>query len=395
MKLINTVKNVIVEKLGVPDNIVEAKFLYDKIIQSIPDKIPIDLLAEETYKIRAKITVGDMLITNFIIEFTFNEYPENILGAVNQKSSSERTNDFKLKIEKSNEVKLVFDILGSPEMKGSDVKNILTQEKTISILAHEIKHQYDDYKIGYESYKKRVDYDSKANVRIGRISTVNNLIVKMYFIHSVENLVRPSELYSLIKTGNITREQFYKFFTENEIFKKLKIIKNTTYQNFIQNLKDNIDEIKTAFDANDIDYQGLTDDQIIYKILKITINYLAKSKASGIQNLLADNALELQFGFIGKKKKYFENYLESLNFNLDNPEAFFKKEIKIMNILADKMIKKLSKLYDMIETGNEKKLTEIIKTNDVNPLPKTKFDTEFRYIPQSKRHPIKNKRTSK
>jgi hypothetical protein len=220
MKLINTVKNLIVEKLGVPDNIVEvAKLLYDKLIQRIPDNIPIDLLTDETYNIRIKLTVGDMPITNFIINFTFNEYPENVLGGMKQHSESERTDDYKLKTEKSGEVKLILDILGSPEMKGSDVKNMLTKEKTISVLAHEIKHHYDDYKNEYEGIKKRLDYSSKSNVRIGRISAVNELITNMYYIHSIENLVRPSELYSLIKTGKITRGQFYKFFTENDIFK--------------------------------------------------------------------------------------------------------------------------------------------------------------------------------
>lgn len=390
MKLINTVKNLIVEKLGVPDNITEvAEVLYNKIIEKIHNNIPIEELTEEKFNIRLNTEVGGIPIRGFNIGFSFEEYPENELGGMENHSNSETTDEYRLKTEKSNDIVLIINILGSPEMKGSDVKNLLPKEKTISILAHEIKHHYDDYNKEYEGYKKRLDYTSKSNVRIGRISTVNELIVDMYYIHSIENLVRPSELYSLIKTGKITREQFYKFFTEHEIFKRLKNIRNTTYQSFIQKLKDNIDEIKTAFDANDIEYEGLTDDQIIKRVLEITITNLGNFKASGMEDLLAIDFHDRFFGLSGKNKKYFENYLASLEFSLKNPEHFFKKEIKIMNIMADKMIKKLSKLYDMTESGNETNLTEIIKTHDENPLPKTKFDKHYKYWSKEKKHQIK------
>jgi hypothetical protein len=390
MNLINTVKNLIFEKLGVPDNIAEvAEVLYDKIIERIHNNIPIEELVEEKFNIRLNTEVGGMPIRDFNIGFSFEEYPENVLGGMQHQSDSKTTDEYRIKTEKSSNIVLIINILGSSEMNGSDVKNLLPKEKTVSILAHEIKHHYDDYNKEYEGYKKRVDYTSKSNVRIGRISTVNDLILDMYYIHSIENLVRPSELYSLIKSGKISREQFYKFFTEHEIFKKLKNIRNTTYQSFIQKLKDNIDEIKKAFDDNDIDYDGLTDDQIINRVLDITITNLSNFKASGMQDLLSGDFYTRFFGISGKKKKYFENYLASLEFNLKNPELFFKKEIKIMNILADKMIKKLSKLYDMTETGNETNLTEIIKTHDENPLPKTKFDTHYKYWSKEKKHPIK------
>lgn len=389
MRLINTIKNIIVERLGVPDNIVDvAEVLYDKIIERIHNNIPIEDLLDEKFIIRLNTEVGGMPIRDVKISFTFEDYPENVLGGMQHKSESSRTNDFRLKTDKSTDIILIFNLLGNPNMKGSDVKNILNKEKTISILAHEIKHHYDDYNNEYEGYKKRLDYSSKSNVRIGMISTMNRLINDMYYIHSIENLVRPSELYSLIKTGKITREQFYKFFTEHNIFKTLKNIKNTTYQNFIQNLKENIDEIKTSFDDNDIDYDMLTDDQIIKKTLEITILNLANFKASGMEDFLVSDFNERFFGLSGKKKKYFEKYLASLEFNLKNPELFFKKEIKNMNIMADKMIKKLFKLYDMTEPGNETNLTEIIKTHDENPLPKTKFDKHYKYWSKEKKPPF-------
>lgn len=398
MKLITTVKQIINEKLGVPDNIVNvAELLYNKIIGSIHNSIPIEDLEEDGLTIRIKAQVADMPITKFVIGFKLDEYPENALAGVDHYSESEYSDDFKLSTETSTTVRLNFRLLGNKDMVGKDIKEILSKDKDkmISILAHEIKHQYDDFKKKYEGLKKRVDYSSKSNVQIGAIKPINELIFSMYYIHNIENLVRPSELYSLIKTGKITKSNFYKFFTENEIFSKLKKMKNLTYDGFIDILKNDINNIKHAFDENDIDYSGMTDDEIIKRLLEITLINLNNYKGGSMKDILTQDVLDSFFGFTGKKAQFFKSFINRLELDLENPENFFKKEIKYMNINADKMIKKLAKLYDMAEDNPESNLSEITLVHDEVPKPTTKFDTHFKYWSKEKKHPIKRNKPSK
>jgi hypothetical protein len=398
MKLITTVKRIINEKMGVPDNIVDvAEFLFDKIIGSIHNSVPIEDLVEDGFVIRTNLQVADMPITKFVIGFNLDEYPENALGGVEHYSESEYSDDFILYTEPSKEIRLNIRMLGNKDMVGKDIKEILSNDKNkmISILGHEIKHHYDGFKNRYEGLKTRVDYTSKANVQIGAVQPINDFIFNMYYIHNIENLVRPTELYSLIKTGKITKSGFYKFFTETEIFEKLKRIKNITYDKFIELLKNNIENIKEAFDKNDIDYSGMTDDEIIKRLLDVTIINLNNFKGGSMKDILTQNFGEQIFGFLGKKKEYFKSFVNRLELDFQNSENFFKKEIKYMNINADKMIKKLAKLYDMAEDNPESNLSEITLVHDEVPKPTTKFDTHFKYWSKEKKHPIKKNKPSK
>ena len=68
--------------------------------------------------------------------------------------------------------------------------------------------------------------------------------------------------------------------------------------------------------------------------------------------LLVDNFQEQIFGFNGPKKMYFENYLKKINRFGDNYEKFIKYEIKRINYICYKMMKKISKLYSLIQDKN-------------------------------------------
>jgi hypothetical protein len=398
MKLITTIKHIISEKLGVPDNIdVAAEYLYNTLLSKIHNSIPIDDLVDEELNINANIKVADMPIKGFHIIFKFEEYPENVLAGVEHYSHSEYSGNYSLVNDTSDVIELGIRIMGDKDMIGKDVKKILSddRDKTISIFAHEIKHHYDSFKQRYEGLKTRIDYSSKSNVQIGNIKPINEFILNLYYIHNIENLVRPSELYSNIKTGRITKSDFYKFFTEHNTFERLKKIKNFTYDKFIEILKSDIDNIKAAFDFNDIEYIGMTDDEIITKLLVITLTNLNNFKGAAMKDLLTQSFGEQILGLRGKKQEYLNSFFKSLELDMDNPGTFFKKEIKTMNINADKMIKKLAKLYDMAEDNTEFDITEITLVHDEAPRQTNKFDKEFKYWSKEKKHPIKRNKPSK
>jgi hypothetical protein len=59
--------------------------------------------------------------------------------------------------------------------------------------------------------------------------------------------------------------------------------------------------------------------------------------------------MEGVFGFMGKKQKYFEKYLNSVERFGDDYEKFFKYEINQTRKICLKMTKKLSKLYSLLK----------------------------------------------
>ena len=60
----------------------------------------------------------------------------------------------------------------------------------------------------------------------------------MYYIHTIENLVRPTEVAYSMKRKNITKSQFKKFLENNRVYKELLKIKNFSFDDFISQLKE-------------------------------------------------------------------------------------------------------------------------------------------------------------
>jgi hypothetical protein len=385
MRLLQTVSKIISERLGVPDNIADvAEVLYDKIINILPNSIDIDDLQQEEFIIPGKYNVGDITIKGFKIGFTYQEYPENTLAGLQHRMVGELSNKmsktFMIYTKHDDIATIYLNLVGDKSMTGKDVKDIMrdNKNKLISSLAHEIKHYYDNIKNPYESLTTRADYGAKSDVTLGQITPINKLIHYMYYIHNIENLVRPSEIYTYIKMNKINKKQFYDYFTKHNIIETLRTIKNYSYDDLINELKNNIPEIKNSFDINNISYEGYSDQQIIDEVFKLTMIALGNFKGGSIRDMLITSFSEQIFGLSDEKQKFLNKYINNLESEVNNPKNFFKKEIKKMNFMAEKTIKKIAKLYDMIEDPN-KNLNEIIRWHDKPPKKTNKIETEFKF----------------
>ena len=106
-----------------------------------------------------------------------------------------------------------------------DIKEYLKKEKNeiISSITHELKHKYDDYKKPKNSLTARGEYSAYTNRGFGDIDPINKFLHHLYFTHSIENLVRPSELAGSIQSGEISKKDFYNFLMDNRIYKELNI----------------------------------------------------------------------------------------------------------------------------------------------------------------------------
>jgi len=98
---------------------------------------------------------------------------------------------------------------------------------------------------------------------------------------------------------------------------------------------------------NNIEYEGLSDDEVIDRTLDLILLNLKHWKAETVQMLLSDNPFEMFLGFRGKKDKYFRKYLNKVSKYDGDSKRYFKYEEKMFNMIADKMIRKISKLFAM------------------------------------------------
>jgi len=100
------------------------------------------------------------------------------------------------------------------------------EEQIITILSHEIKHVYDNFKKPVSGVLKNSTYKSyDANINI---QPLNNLIYSMYFTSDFEKTVVNTEFYSILNKRNIKKSEFAEFLNNSQTYKRLKVMRNFT-----------------------------------------------------------------------------------------------------------------------------------------------------------------------
>ena len=358
------IRKVIKEEVGVPSNIVKvANQIFNHVIENISDTDTVEEIDDVEFYYEGKFRIGDLKFKRIYCRFKFHindEYELKIAGMATG-GGFKVTKKFKAKstLDK-NDFNIQFEMIAPPEATGKDVKDYMKKEKIefISSITHELKHKYDDFKKPKTSLTSRGEYQSLTNNNFANIDPINKFLHNLYFIHTIENLVRPSELAGAIDAGEITKKGFYKFLTNERVFKQLKEIQGFTYEGFREQLKNDIDKIKVLFDNNNVEYEGLNDDEIVDKVLNLLLVNLGNWKAGSVHRLLTKNPMEMMFGFTGKKDEFFKKYLQRLEKYYGDFEKYFKYEEKMFNFVATKMIKKISKVYSMAKNDTNESIID-------------------------------------
>ena len=358
------IRKVIKEEVGVPSNIVNvANQIFNHVIENISDTDTVEEINKVKFYYEGKFSIGDLKFKMIEYMFQFyigNDYEIGIAGMATG-GGFKVTKKFKIKstLDK-NDFHIEFVMTAPPETTGKDIKDYMKKEKIqfISSITHELKHKYDDFKKPKTSLTSRGEYVAITNNNFDNITPINRFIRNLYFTHTIENLVRPSELAGAIDAGEITKKGFYKFLTNNRVFKSLKEIQEFTYEGFREQLKNDIDKIKTSFDNNGVDYEGLSDDEIVDKVLELLLLNLREWKMETVRGFLINNPLENLFGFRGAKGEFFNNYLRKLSKYGGDFEKYFKYEEKMFNFVATKMIKKISKVYSMVKNDTNESIID-------------------------------------
>lgn len=367
----------IVEKMGVPRNIVEsATKLYELIIDEfikIDSEHDLGEIAavmpngtiEFQLTIPIKIVISDLEFSevDFSISVYLNPKYKNvdvISWGVSVPPTSE--GEWRIIHDKSlvDSLNLLVNFISDSSNKISDIVDYLKSErsKTIGILSHELKHVYDKYKIGYQLLPDLVDYQTFASHRTG-FDEIDKFIYLLYVISHTENLVRPSEIAGQIQSSDITKSEFKEFLEGNRLYKELLEIKYWSYNKLKSDLMKDIKNIRSQFDGIP---EGETDENVMDVVLRSSYESIVDVSSNTMINILdLDNGIKILMGKIKDEDiDFYNSYISKRIFK--NADEFFLFWEKKLNFEGEKMIKKIAKLYDMCKDDNSSQLMS--KIND-------------------------------
>lgn len=349
------------EVVGTPANIEKAAtYLYDAILYNLNNTVGLvdeNLIEIEntTMSIPVDMDVADLKIKKAKISFDFQIDSDWEWLGMAVASPIEGGKHYNLNIPKKakfTEIEISITLkVPSFDETGKDIGMFFAKEKVemIGSLAHELKHFYDAFiksKINkpFSSIPKFASYEAYSTNAFGQITPLNEFLYNVYFADNMEMLVRSSELAAMISAGEITKNKFYDFLTQNRVYQRLKIIRDYSYQELRNKLKEDISTIKNAFKESDIDYDySAPDDEIIDLVLRIFVSNVSAWKMQSIEritHLYSNQNFLDKFNFIQQQEKIARKFD-------NNFENYFKYEIAKSSKEAEQIMKKLAKLYSI------------------------------------------------
>jgi hypothetical protein len=376
------------EAVGVPANIeVAAQNLYNDITKKLKNKEigPEDVVKFKFINKDGRYSFADFNPDFITVEFGLATYSGD---AIDNNTGNKITGGLVHSMGFSKQSKLndVFDLVsvddGSVELNidyaqpnddeewsGNKILDTMEKNKSnsISSLGHELKHAYDNYKKPVEKLVDRSNYAGFQRSRSG-VRPMDQFMFNMYFINQIENLVRPTESYvEMVSDGVVTKEQFLKFLLNSKTYKTLVEIRDSSFDKLVEDLKGYETEIDDYLNntVDGYDSSSLNIDDKVKYFLKVFAFITAQKVHEVRKQMVSPNIFQMLFssslfGGNDEADKFLENTLGDLIKMMDNPNKFYYTSIENMKKIAIKMMKKLSKLYSLI--NKDKTIT--VETRD-------------------------------
>jgi len=376
---------IILEKLGVPKNIEDtSKKITNLLLKKIQEEgnTEIDANSNYEYELKTISNISDYKVNkinislSFIVSDSIKEI--DIYGMSFSYDSEIDPKSLKL-INKKSPIILLKIIFGLPEKPDSTFNELLefyvkSIDKIQSSFSHELHHAYENFKKDFETPHKMSKYRGYTSVNFN-LKPINNFIHYLYFTTATENLVKPSEVNSLMKKQGVKKENFVDFILNENNYIKYKKISNFTLDEMKKQLLNYIPEINEILKGLDEDHLFNTDDEKINRLLELIYVNLSNNIIEGFETLITSSFFETLIGFEGEKEIVFTNFVRNMQRYSNNPIKYFEYEIRKMNNISNKMLKKLSKLYGLI---NNKKS---IKNWDIHDkiTKKTQIESHYKY----------------
>ncbi len=376
------------EAVGVPANIeIAAQNLYNDIAKKLKNKEigPEDVVKFKFINKDDRYSFADFKPKFITVEFGLGTYSGD---AIDNNTGNKITGGLvhSMGFSRASKLNDVFDLISvdtdggvelnidyaqpedDEEWSGNKILDTMEKNKSnsISSLGHELKHAYDNFKKPTEKVVDRSNYSGFQRSRSG-VRPMDQFMFNMYFINQIENLVRPTESYvEMVSDGVVTKEQFLKFLLNSKTYKTLVQIRDSSFDKLIEDLKgyeteidDYLNNTVDNYDSSSLDI----DDKVKY-FLKVFAFATARKVHEVRKQLLTPvtNLFQMLFGGNDNPEadKFLDSTLGDLVKMMDNPNKFYYTSIENMKKIAIKMMKKLSKLYSLI--NKDKTIT--VETRD-------------------------------
>jgi hypothetical protein len=382
------IKRLLREAVGVPSNIEKAaENLYNDLIDKLKSYGEVQVGDDGTdipFRFKNKdgrYSFSDFNPNSITIDLNVRFYESDthtgpIIFGMGHLSKSEYSNKLKIVSIPTKDIDLQVSY-GQPtsddEVTTEKIIRTLEKDKkeTISSLAHELKHAYDTEKKPEMGIGPRMKYQAYSNLR-GQIIPMNKFFYQMYFIHNIENLVRPVEVYSeMIQSGVKTKEEFLNFFSNQKVLSTLREIANSNLDTLINELSQNeqqLDRFLTHFNKNpenlDLEQKVIETLVIYYQVIKENLIDSYKDAAMRAGRDKIDPVrffFDMMMGQVSISDEHVKT-IKKLSKEIEkfdnNPLDFYDYEMNKAQTVAKTMIKKLSKLFSLIEPEKSVK-TEI------------------------------------
>jgi hypothetical protein len=361
------------EALGVPENILDAAdMLYDiverdiKSIDRIQDGYEFDGDIEFELGDKKKVMIDSYELKVNIEEIEDQEGVLDIISMGMGGSFGFNRDVYMKETEPSTtlELTITFAVGENWEPEGLIRKMEEERDEHVSSLAHEIKHKYDKQSKQFGLMGPDAEYQATQRRGNFGIPAIDRVFYRyMYYIHAIENLVRPTEVAYTMKRKNITKSQFKEFLENNRVYRELVEIKNFTFDDFISQLKEQEERLDKLIEHIDEDPSNMTLDEKINRVLEVAYIDLVNNRME-LFMIMTEHAMDdfLKFGSqlgllpsgteekvkqLEKTDEVRQKFLKYVMKYEKNPTKFFENEIENFQYVANKMIKKISKLFAM------------------------------------------------
>lgn len=273
------------------------------------------------------------------------------------------TQDYNFNIDKSSKPNLYINFLASNDVfsyEEEQVYKLLTKNysKILSIFAHEIKHHIDMEAKGQDDLAARAKYSvTGKSIEVTDNTTLNDFVFNLYYMSLIENIVRPTEFKAKLEADRVTKKEFLKNYYDSEMYKVFNVCENITFEKLYDELKAELEK-NTPKDTLD---QVNLDENTLSAMTTTIVNIIHKG-AEYLMEVMIDKtpivhsmyAFEKKFKVFMKKHMLIKfNSKVTINFPIDlnnsiNIEKTYRAIIKDMNFTANKMKKKIAKIYEDI-----------------------------------------------
>jgi hypothetical protein len=268
------------------------------------------------------------------------------------------------------EVSITYGVSG--EWEPHELYNTLMKERVLhlSSIAHELKHKYDKQAKELDLIGRDAEYAATQRRSTFGIPVIDHKFFRyMYYTSIAENLVRTTEIASKLKSKNITKSQFKEFLEGNRVYKELLEIKNFTFDNLIEGMKEQMNRVDALLDHIGEDPESMSENEKIDMVLHLVYVNLVNMRMGTFMEMISDKGDSVRDFLMqltgrvpsflkdedeekkmDKLRDKFFNYVTKFK---DNPTQFFKDECEKFNYVSTKMLKKISKLYALAKDDDE------------------------------------------